>query len=47
MEERESEVKESVDVCQEGENNDLCPSSTEIVVRVNLAPEEGVGRGVY
>ena len=46
MEERESEVKEGVDVCQEHANDDLCPASTEIVVRVNLAPEKGAGRGV-
>jgi hypothetical protein len=27
MEERESEVKGSVDIRQEGENDDLCPAS--------------------
>jgi hypothetical protein len=42
MKERESEVKESVDVCQEDANDDLCPASTEIDIWVNLAPEEGL-----
>lgn len=46
MEECESEVKESVNICQECSNDDLCPASTEIVIRVNLAPEEGAYRGV-
>jgi hypothetical protein len=46
IEERESGVREGVDVCQEDENHELCPASTEIVVRVNLAPDEGAGRVV-
>jgi hypothetical protein len=46
MEERESGVREGVDVCQEDENHELCPAATEIVVRVNLAPDEGAGRVV-
>jgi hypothetical protein len=45
MEERESGVQEGVDVCQEDENHDLCPASTEIVVGAYLAPDEGAGRG--
>lgn len=46
MEECENEVKQSIEVCQKDADDDLCPASIEIVIWVNLAPEERPDGGV-